>query len=161
VRVKDDRDVTADDFRNYHVVLFGDPGSNRLIARVIGKLPLKWTKQTITLGAKSFASADYIPALIYPNPLNPSKYVVLNSGLTVNDRDYPASDYLTPRLGDFAIIRIQDTAGMPEPVVAGLFDENWRLPKEIPLLPPPETMPAGQPGSAPASTPPPAEAAHR
>jgi hypothetical protein len=55
----------------------------------------------------------------------------------VEDRDYPASDYLTPRLGDFAIIKIKDAPGMPEPVVAGVFDENWRLPKEIPLVQPP------------------------
>lgn len=103
---------------------------------MVGKLPLKWTRQTIALGDRNFASADHIPALIYPNPLNPARYVVLNSGLTVEDRDYPASDYLTPRLGDFAIIKIKDAPGMPEPAAAGLFDENWRLPKEIPLVQP-------------------------
>src|SRR5947207_12988081 len=109
----------------------------KLIAKVVGKPPLKWTKHTITLGDRNFASAGNVPALIYPNPLNPAKYVILNSGLTVEDRDYPASDYLTPRLGDFAIIKVKDAPGMPEPVVAGLFDENWRLPKEIPLVQPP------------------------
>ena len=31
VRVKDDKDVTADDLAHYHLVLFGDPGSNRWI----------------------------------------------------------------------------------------------------------------------------------
>jgi hypothetical protein len=127
--------------KKYHVVLFGDPGSNKLMAKVAGKLPVKWTRQTITLGGRNFASADNIPALIYPNPLNPAKYVVLNSGLTVEDRDYQASDYLTPRLGDFAIIKIRDAPGMPEPVVAGVFDESWRLPKEIPLVPPPAVAP--------------------
>jgi hypothetical protein len=141
VRVKDDRDVTEADLKKYHVVLFGDPGSNKLMAKVAGKLPVKWTRQTITLGDRNFASADNIPALIYPNPLNPAKYVVLNSGLTVEDRDYQASDYLTPRLGDFAIIKIRDAPGMPEPVVAGVFDESWRLPKEIPLVPPPAVAP--------------------
>ena len=34
IRVKDDKDVTAADFAKYHVVLFGDPGSNRWIARL-------------------------------------------------------------------------------------------------------------------------------
>jgi hypothetical protein len=33
---------------------------------------------------------------------------------------------------------------MPEPAVAGLFDENWRLPKEIPLVQPPVTAAAAR-----------------
>jgi len=141
VRVKDDQAVTDADLKKYHIVLFGDPGSNKLIAKVVGKLPLKWTRQSIVLGDQTFAADANMPAMIYPNPLNPAKYVVLNSGLTVEDRDYPASDYLTPRLGDFAIIKVQDIPGMPQPAVAGLFDENWRLPREIPLAPPPPPVP--------------------
>ena len=39
--VKDDKDVTAADFAKYHVVLFGDPGSNKWIAKMNGKLPLQ------------------------------------------------------------------------------------------------------------------------
>src|SRR4029077_11531379 len=39
IRVKDDKNVTAEDFAKYHVVLFGDPGSNRWIAKINGKLP--------------------------------------------------------------------------------------------------------------------------
>src|SRR6266550_2729462 len=40
--VKDDKDVTADDLAKYHVVLFGDPGSNRVIQKWVGKLPVRW-----------------------------------------------------------------------------------------------------------------------
>ena len=82
VRVKDDKDVTAADFAKYHVVLFGDPGSNRWIAKLNGKLPLRWTEETVALGGQSFPAADACPALIYPNPLSPDHYVVINSGLT-------------------------------------------------------------------------------
>jgi hypothetical protein len=126
VRVKDDRNVTDADLKNYHIVLFGDPGSNRLIARLNGKLPMKWSREAITLGAANFPAAENLPALIYPNPLNPTRYVVLNSGLTVEDREYPMSDYLTPRYGDFAILRISER-GAPQVAHAGLFDESWRL----------------------------------
>jgi hypothetical protein len=126
VRVKDDKDVTSEDLKMYHVVLFGDPGSNRLIARLAGKLPLVWTKETITLGERRFASAEHLPMMIYPNPLSPSRYVVLNTGLTVQDREYPASDYLTPLYGDFAILKVNPEAA-PQVEVAGLFDESWRV----------------------------------
>ena len=33
-RIVDDKDLTAGDISKYHVVLFGDPGSNRWIAKV-------------------------------------------------------------------------------------------------------------------------------
>ncbi|HEY1342689.1 MAG TPA: hypothetical protein VGF59_34540 [Bryobacteraceae bacterium] len=130
VRVKDDKDVTDSDIRMYHLILFGDPGSNRLIARLNGKLPLGWTRDSIKMDDRTFTAADHVPLMIYPNPLSPSRYVVLNSGLTVQDREYPASDYLTPLYGDFALLKT-GTDGPPQVEVAGLFDETWRLPATL------------------------------
>ena len=75
IRVKDDKDVTAADFAKYHVVLFGDPGSNRWIARLNGKLPpLHWTKETVALGRQSFPAAESragadLPESAEPGPL--------------------------------------------------------------------------------------------
>jgi len=124
--VKDDKDVTEADLARYHVVLFGDPGSNKWIAKTNGKLPVKWTKDTVTLGEKSFPASENYPALIYPNPLNPAKYVVLNTGLTIVDRDYNG-DYGMPRWGDYAVVKATAGAEVPDIQVAGLFDENWQL----------------------------------
>ncbi len=72
--------------------------------------------------------AKSIPALIYPNPLNPSHYVVLNTGLTITDREYNG-DYGMPAWGDYAIVKVNPTADVPDMQVAGLFDEAWQLPK--------------------------------
>ena len=126
--VKDDKDVTPEDFAKYHVVLFGDPGSNSWIAQLNGKLPFKWTKQNVTLGTETFAASENYPAMIYPNPLNPAKYVVLNTGLTIEDRGYNG-DYGTPLWGDYAIVKVKAGAPVPDLVTGGLFDENWQLPK--------------------------------
>jgi hypothetical protein len=124
--VKDDKDVTEADFAKYHVVLFGDPGSNQWIARVKDKLPVKWTQQSVALGGQTFPASECYPAMIYPNPLNPTKYVVLNTGLTIDDRGYNG-DYGTPLWGDYAIVKVRPGAAVPEMLTAGLFDENWRL----------------------------------
>jgi hypothetical protein len=67
-------------------------------------------------------------AMIYPNPLDPAKYVVLNTGLTIEDRGYNG-DYGTPLWGDFAIVKVKPGAFVPDVLTAGLFDENWQLPK--------------------------------
>lgn len=126
--VKDDKDVTVEDFAKYHVVLFGDPGSNKWIAQLDGKLPVRWTKQSMTIGSETFPANENYPALIYPNPLNPAKYVVLNTGLTIEDRGYNG-DYGTPLWGDYAIVKVKAGAPVPELVTGGLFDERWQLPK--------------------------------
>ncbi len=121
VRVKKDGEVTVRDIENHHLVLFGDPGSNTIIAQVLGQLPLTWTKEQITLGGQSFAAADHLPVLIYPNPLNPKKYVVLNSGHSFGESAFKGTNALLfPRLGDFAVLKLTG-----EVALHGLFDERW------------------------------------
>jgi len=127
-RVKDDKDVTDADFAQYNVVLFGDPGSNKWIAKMMPKLPLKWTKESITVAGNTFPASENLPVLAYPNPLHPSHYVVLNTGLTISDSDYNG-DYAMPRFGDMAVLKIKDTPEPPEIAWAALFDESWQLPK--------------------------------
>lgn len=127
-RVKDDKDVTPEDFKRYNVALFGDPGSNRWIARLAPKLPIRWNRGAIIAGTKTFPASSHVPAMVYPNPIAPSRYVVINSGLTIDEREYQ-SDYSMPRLGDFAILKAAEGVEVPEVAAAGLFDEFWRLPE--------------------------------
>ena len=126
--VKDDKDVTSADIAKYHLVLFGDPGSNKIMAKVVAQLPVKWTKKTVTLGSQSFPADANFPALVYPNPLNPKKYVVVNTGLTISDREYNG-DYGMPLWGDYAIVKANAAADVPDLVTAGYFDNDWRLDK--------------------------------
>ena len=124
--VKDDTAVTEADFAKYHVVLFGDPGSNKWIAKLNGKLPVKWTREIVAIAGNSYPANESYPAMIYPNPLRPDKYVVLNTGLTIVDRDYNG-DYGMPRWGDYAIVKVKAGSEVPDLQTAGLFDENWQV----------------------------------
>ena len=122
-RIVDDKDLTADDIAKYALVLFGDPGSNRWIAKVNGKLPLHWSRESVTVGDKKYAAKDNFPAMIYPNPLNPQRYVVINTAMTFEERGY-RGDYGMPMLGDYAVLKADGTDA-PEVVTAGLFNEQW------------------------------------
>ena len=59
--------------------------------------------------AKTFSAREYFPALIYPNPLNSHRYIVLNCGLTIDEPKYRA-DYSLLRWGDFAALQFQPPA---------------------------------------------------
>src|SRR5205807_541019 len=66
--VKDDTQVTADDLKTRHIVLFGDPGSNRWIAEALPKLPLSWTREDVRLPGRSHPAADQAPRPTCPRP---------------------------------------------------------------------------------------------
>src|SRR5262249_32311341 len=59
--VKQDDAVTADDLASKHLILFGDPSSNSLIAEALPRLPLKWTKKSITFAGKEYDAATHVP----------------------------------------------------------------------------------------------------
>ena len=123
VPVKDEKAVTQEDIRTKNLILFGDPASNKLIRRIAPRLPVKWTSSEIRLGDRSYDAAGHTLVLIYPNPLNPSRYVVLNSGHTFGEAEFRGTNALLfPRLGDYAVL---DTSGRA--VTAGLFDGRWRF----------------------------------
>lgn len=122
-RVKDDRAISQSDIADFNLILFGDPGSNSVIARIIGKLPIHWTRTEIAMGSKKFGSADHIPVLIYPNPLNPKRYVVINSGHTFGEKAFRSSNALLfPRLGDYTVVAPDGAVA-----VSGFFNENWQF----------------------------------
>lgn len=124
VRIKNDTEVTLDDIENHHLIVFGDPGSNRMIERMLGELPLAWTRTEVSLAGETYTAVDHVPVLIAPNPLNPHRYVVVNSGHTFGARDFTGTNALLyPRLGDYAVFQ---TDGRHEQVKAsGYFDEGW------------------------------------
>ena len=68
--------------------------------------------------------------MIYPNPLNPKRYVVLNSGFTFREYDYLNNARQVPKLPDFAVLDVNTppSSRLPGKVVtAGFFDEGWKL----------------------------------
>jgi dienelactone hydrolase len=126
--VKDDTDITGTDIASSNLVLWGDPASNAILAKIADKLPVKWTKDGVVAGGETFKADTHVPVLIYPNSLNPRKYVVVNSGFTYREYDYLNNARQVPKLPDFAVIDITSpvTSRAPGKVVkAGFFDEKW------------------------------------
>jgi len=117
-----------------NIVLFGDPKSNPVIAKVLPKLPITWTTEKLVVNGVEYDPKIHTPVLIYPNPDESKRYIVINSGHTFKEADLKGTNALLyPRLGDWAVIKPTPTAKDPaayEVVAAGLFDENWQFPKK-------------------------------
>ena len=129
-RVKQDRDVTADDIATYHLILWGDAAANSLTAQVMAKLPIQWSTTAIQIGTQQFPSAGHVPTCIYPNPLNPNNYVVINSGLTFREGHDRTNSLQNPKLPDWAVIDLKTppTDLVPGTIVAAdFFDERWQV----------------------------------
>jgi pimeloyl-ACP methyl ester carboxylesterase len=129
-RVKEDTAITDADVADSNLVLWGDPQSNSLLARIVDRLPIRWQGDELIVGKKSYAANSVMPVLIYPNPLNPRRYVVLNSGFTFREYDYLNNARQVPKLPDWALVNtsVKPTSRGPgEIVAAGFFDEQWRL----------------------------------
>ena len=132
--VKKDTEVTDSDLKTMSLVLFGDPGSNALIARALPKLPIRWTKDELDFDGSKYDTALHLPVLIQPSPFAKDRYIVLNSGHTFHEADFNGTNALLyPRLGDYAVVKPTPTAKDPaafEVITAGLFDESWQFAKK-------------------------------
>ncbi|MDB6033557.1 MAG: alpha/beta hydrolase: peptidase or carbohydrate esterase [Verrucomicrobiales bacterium] len=129
-RVKNDEDISDADLAQNNLILWGDPMSNKVLAKIADKLPVQWNAKGVDLGKTHFDSGNHVPILIYPNPLNPKKYVVLNSGFTFREYDYLNNARQTAKLPDYAIVdlNVPVSSRFPGGVVeAGFFGEHWEL----------------------------------
>jgi dienelactone hydrolase len=127
--VKSDRDVTDADIAERNLILWGDPGSNALLARILAQLPIAWDAQALTFRGQRYDPKHHAPILVFPNPLNPRRYLVLNSGITLRAEGYGNNALQTPKLPDWAVVDLRTPPGPRWPgkvVDAGFFDEEWK-----------------------------------
>lgn len=122
--------IAEADWKNRNLVLFGTPRTNSLIRRIVEQLPLAWDSKRVRIGDAEFDAQHHVPLLIYPNPLNPHRYVVLNSGVTYREYAYLNNARQIPMLPDWAIVDVSQGATTQFPgrvAKADFFDESWQV----------------------------------
>lgn len=128
VIVRKDTELSQRERGEANLILFGDPSANKVLADILPRLPLKYVGNDFVMGDARYNSAAHLPVLIHPNPYNPGRYVVINSGHTFGQSELRGTNALLfPRLGDWAVLRAGTEGG--EVVQAGFFDEDWSWPK--------------------------------
>ncbi|WP_217452181.1 hypothetical protein [Mucilaginibacter humi] len=131
--VKMDYELTAADMA-VNLIAFGDAQSNKLIAKLNAKLPIKWTANNIQAGSATYSAKDHGLIMIYPNPLNQRHYIVLNSGFTFREDAYLNNSKQIPMLPDWAVVDLNTPPDFVHPGKienAGFFGEHWELKKMV------------------------------
>ena len=129
-RVVDDTAVSDADIASSNLVLWGDPSSNAVLKKITEKLPIRWDEIAIVAGTQHYPADQHALIMIHPNPLNPQRYVVLNSGFTFRDYDYLNNARQVAKLPDWAIVDLKTPPGSRYPgkiVGADFFGEHWEL----------------------------------
>ena len=102
-----------------------------MLKKIADKLPVKWDAKNLVFAGQTYDATHTAPVLIFPNPLNPGKYVVLNSSVTFREQALLNNADQIPKLPDWAIVDLNtppDAKWPGEVKAAGFFDEQWKAP---------------------------------
>jgi dienelactone hydrolase len=129
-RVKLDRDVSDQDIASANLVLWGDPTSNTVLGRIADQLPIRWQADQIAVDRRTYPADENALVMIYPNPLNGERYVVLNSGFTFREFAYLNNARQVPKLPDWAVVNLRTPTNALWPGEikdADFFGERWEI----------------------------------
>lgn len=126
-----DIDVTAEIIARYNLILFGGPNTNAISARVNNKLPVRIENNAVVVGEEILTGPGLAMIVVYPNPLNQERYIVLYAG---TDREGTRlatwfrifKSHLA--LPDFVVFDAKAMVyGWAGFIAAGFFDTDWQV----------------------------------
>ena len=101
-----------------------------MLGRLRDKLPIHWGADGIIVNDQRYAADHNALILICPNPLNPHRYIVLNSGFTYREYDYLNNARQVPKLPDWAVVDLRTPPDTQKPgkiAAADFFNEFWQV----------------------------------
>jgi hypothetical protein len=127
-------EVTEQDIQDCHLVVWGTPNTNSLMRKLLASKSLSdvvsWSEKEVKIGGQEGPVGNSVPVLCYPNPLNPNRYVILNTGLTFREVHDKTNSLQNPKLPDWAILDITQPPSVESAgkVIAGdFFDSQWKV----------------------------------
>ncbi len=140
-RIKRDTEVTAQDIEDYHIILVGTLASNSWISKLQEDLPVRIEGGAVVAGERRFPGETVGLRMIYPNPLNPKKYVLICAGVgfrglsNLGSIPLPSQGWI-PRIVEPDVLVTSSEAGSRHPryIASFTFDTYWRIEDEGPIL---------------------------
>ncbi len=136
--VRKANEITEKDIQDCNLVLWGTPNTNSLMQKILDSKSLSqvvtWNDQVVKIGGQHGPSGSSVPVLCYPNPLNQSRYMILNSGLTFREVHDKTNSLQNPKLPDWAILDITEAPSVESAgkvIAADFFDSQWKVQPRI------------------------------
>jgi len=118
---KGDTAVTKEDIAEKNLVLFGTPKQNAFLAKITDKLPVKFLDDGVEIAGKAYRGEGVGLTMVYPNPLNPERYVLILP---------EKCGHFDPRtMPDYAVGKVVPGYGgqVLRGDVQGNFDSHWQI----------------------------------
>ena len=129
--VKDDTAVTDADIASSNLILWGDPKSNKVLARIIDKLPVQWSSDSVALGTRKFAAATNAPGDDLPESAESEKVRGDQQRQYISRiRASRHNSLQVAYLPDYAVVDLTTPPDARWPgkiAAAGFFGEEWQL----------------------------------
>jgi hypothetical protein len=139
VDVLADVEVGDEVIKGKNLILFGGPEENHLTHRIADRLPIKVDGNLITVGGRQIEGEGLATQLIYPNPLNQSKFVFVRMGAdSVGSRISTSfgTIYSGAGLPDFIVFdESVKRKGWGGVLCAGFFDSDWEIDERLMYVP--------------------------
>ncbi len=127
-------EVSDEDIQDCHLVVWGTPNTNSLMRKLLASKSLSevvtWNEKGVKIGSQEGPVGNGVPVFCFPNPLNPNRYVILNSGLTFREVHDKTNSLQNPKLPDWAILDITQPPSMESAgkvIAADFFDSQWKV----------------------------------
>ncbi len=77
-----DSGLSEERLKGSNLILYGNYGSNSVLKRFEGKLPVEFGEKTIRIHDKTFSGEDVTVFAIFPHPENAERYVAVHGGVS-------------------------------------------------------------------------------
>lgn len=127
--LKADGEVTAAEQQRFNLVCFGEPETHALLRPLAPHLPLGIQPHCYRIGNEEFAGEDVGLVLLYPNPQQPDRLLLIFSGLYWGT-PLPVN-HKFDLLPDFIVFNSKILRDGRDPInqhlIAGFFNQKWQL----------------------------------
>jgi hypothetical protein len=128
-RIMADTALTEDELKDNNLVLFGNASTNAVLARIQDRIPIWISGECVFAGRREYRGGHLGYCLIYPNPLNPARYVAVFAGNSVEaidcfDKIWPTFK-AAPRDIDYGVFELEGTGRSLRWRLKGLFGTTW------------------------------------
>lgn len=131
-RVFKDSELSDADAARYSLILVGGADANLVTRKLAARIPLDIAADHVKIGSRSFPAADARVELVYPNPLNAQRYVLVVAATSAAGMFFVNPNELQSAGFDFTIQdgHVSGAAGGSAAdlaVAGGWFDRGWEF----------------------------------